>query len=75
MSIEPDVLTVAQQRTLDHLRKAQGNRDDGWVARRDIPGQNRCLHRLVEIGLVERHRVAGESEYRAVLTDSFDHLN
>jgi hypothetical protein len=54
-------ITDAQQRALNKLRD-----HGGWMLLRDLDG---CLWRtinaLVKRGLVERHTVAGLSEYKA----------
>lgn len=53
-------LSIAQKRALATLREG-----GGWMLLVDIGAQWRVVNALVRKGLVERHTVAGLSEYRA----------
>ena len=57
-------MTKAEKRVLDFLKQVKT--DDGWIASSGIFARQSTLNSLVDKGLIERHTVAGLSEYRAV---------
>jgi len=58
------VMTKAERRVLKFLKAVKT--DDGWICRSGIMCRQSTLNSLADKGMVERHTVAGLSEYRAI---------
>jgi len=57
-------MTKAERRVLKFLKAVKT--DDGWICRSGIMCRQSTLNSLADKGMVERHTVAGLSEYRAI---------